>query len=88
LDGQYQAGITNMNIDLQCITNFVEGIMTVFPSILVSELPVVITGGTTGASETAIIPDGINVFIPYHAFILMTFITLQLFFTKEITFTT
>jgi len=36
--------------------NFVEGIMTVFPSIIVSE-PATVTTDAAGASETTIIPD-------------------------------
>jgi hypothetical protein len=51
-----------MKEHLLYITNFVEGIMTVFPSIIVSELAAVIIGeDPAAASETAIITDGINI---------------------------
>ena len=48
-----------MRAGLPCTTNFVEGGMTVFPSITVSEPAVAIDAAA--ASETTVVPAGIKV---------------------------
>ena len=57
--GQFQLPITGMKTDLQCITDIMEGFMTVDPFVIVSEPVAVIMGDAARALETTEAHTGI-----------------------------